>query len=347
MKKTIILSLIGFVMTFVLATTTFAENGRPSDKTKNSSSQPQKVEKKGSVNNPTQDSKENLDAARLSYGAKEKGTDNEPQSPLGTANTPPNVSQKGNEELMRSMDDDFHEYANDELAEDNNQSSETYETSRSKNKEEGSGLDWLIWLVSIGALCLAAYNYLTLHPKKNKKGTDSQQGKPVANETMQLKTIAEQNRELSAHIEGLNKRVDDLKAIVNTLSNKVSLSSSTMQQSITSSAVSRTQPEIGVQTRYATVVTSDGFSVDNLTDTNGDYVIAILSIKGDTGTFVVNNLNSAQTFLISNFAYGAGRICDIAHQSGSPSNIRTVRPGTIRLQGKAWQVTAKAQVELV
>jgi hypothetical protein len=99
--------------------------------------------------------------------------------------------------------------------------------------------------------------------------------------------------------------------------------------------------------RYTSMVTSDGFPVDNLMDANGDYVIAILTLTGDTGTYVVNNLPSAQQFLISNFAYSVGRICEVKQQNEAATRVETINPGKISLQGNSWKIISKAEVRLV
>lgn len=216
-------------------------------------------------------------------------------------------------------------------------------------EDSNSGMmGWLTLLLAVAALAVAIYNYYTLHPKKDKKRSSRQQEQASASESKQLQELVSQNRILSDSISRLTSQVNDMEARIGRLTRQ-SQGNPTPQggNGGGGTPVQQQQSNPGTATRYATTVLGDGFPEDSLTDANSNYVIAVLSIKGDAGSFVINDQSGAQSFLISNFAYGAGRVCDIQQQNSSPTRVQTNRPGTVQRQGNSWKVTTKAQVSLV
>lgn len=216
-------------------------------------------------------------------------------------------------------------------------------------KDSDSGMmGWITLLLALAAFGIAAYNYYTLHPKKDKKRSSRQQEQASASESKQLQELVKQNRILSDSISRLGSRINDVEARIERLA-KQSQGTPTPQtyNGGGGSSAQQQSSNSGATTCYATTVMGEGFPDDGLTNANGNYVIAVLSIKGDAGSFAINDLAAAQSFLISNFAYGAGRVCDIQQQNSSPTRVQTIRPGSIQRQGNSWKVTSKALVSLV
>ena len=214
-------------------------------------------------------------------------------------------------------------------------------------EDSGSGMmGWLALFLAAAALAVAIYNYRTLHPKKDKKRSSRQQEQASASGSKQLQELVTQNRAFTDSINRLASRVNDMEARIERLSRQ-SQGTPTPHTGNGGGGTPVQQQGNSGATRYATTVLGDGFPEDSLTDANSNYVIAVLTIKGDTGSFVINDQPGAQSFLISNFAYGAGRVCDIQQQNSSPTRVQTNRPGTVQRQGNSWKVTSKAQVSLV
>lgn len=218
-------------------------------------------------------------------------------------------------------------------------------------------LGFIAVLLAIVSLSVAGYNYMTLQPKKsNKKGRYSRQQQEQANtERDILNKMNIVNRDLQSRITQLSNRIDDLETQLNRLLMGQSLNVKNQSRSETPFRTSsrneidqnQTNSNTGGTKLYATQVLSDCFPSEGLLEDNSDYVIAILSVKGDKGTFVINDKPSAQSFLISNFAYGAGRVADVNQQGDNPTRIETIQPGSIRRQANGWKITTNAKVRII
>lgn len=215
--------------------------------------------------------------------------------------------------------------------------------------EKNSAMEWIALFVALGALAIALYNYSKLNPKKNRRRNHQ---KPTTNEDdNQLSQVMEKVNDLDAKINILGRSIDGLQAQFNRMSNSTKPMAGNEAANVGNVNVSHpivsAQEDSSNQKLYATTVIGDGFPVDSLSQTNSNHVIAILSIKGNKGTFIINDLSGAQTFLLSNFAYGVGRVCDIRNQSPNPTRVQTDNSGSIQLIGNSWKVTSKAQVYLI
>jgi len=216
----------------------------------------------------------------------------------------------------------------------------------SDNSDSGM-MGWITLFLALAALVVAIYNYYTLQPKKSKKRSSRQQEQASTSESRQLQNLVSQNRVLSDSINRLGSRINEIEVRLERLAKQAQSAPSPHTNNGGGGSSAQQQSNSGAVTRYATTVMGEGFSEDGLTDANSNYVIAVLSIKGDAGSFVINDLAAAQSFLISNFAYGAGRVCDIQQQNSSPTRVQTIRPGSIQRQGNSWKVTSKALISLV
>lgn len=207
--------------------------------------------------------------------------------------------------------------------------------------------------LAIIALCIAGYNYITLQPKKSKRNSriSSHQDSTNSDRDIQSKIIRLTN-DYQGRISQLTNRVEDLETQLNRVLVELQNSAKTSvhsDDSLNSSAQNgcRKNHGSGEVKLYASQVASGLFPEEGLAEVNSDYTIAILTIKGDNGTYIINDQVSAQTFLITNFAYSAGRVSDVKQQGNSPTRIETIQPGRISRQGNAWKITANAQVRLV
>lgn len=330
MKK-IIFSFILTIMVSVPAATVFAQDGGAGISRSNTAAK---------YDNNTGNSGNDI---RMKTELQEKG--------LGPVTT--NVQNKSEDAVSQSNEADRQELTTSY----NHAASKTegYDPQQQgkDSDSDGSIIEWIALFVALVGLGAASYNYSTLRPKKSRTRSarqERQQAQADIKESNQLKAIIKQNNTFSATINQLNGRITELENRMAGMSAQFSASVPNNQNN-----ARNYRPETTVQasdtgsslTLYATVVMSDGFPEADLTDTNSNYVIAVLTVKGDTGTFVINELATAQSSLISNFSYGAGRICDILQQVDSPTKVQTVNPGTIHRQGNSWRVTSNALVKLV
>ena len=219
--------------------------------------------------------------------------------------------------------------------------------------------DWgfIALIVAVLSLLVAGYNYFTSQSKNNnKKGRHTrQQDQPNTTERDILNRMNVVSRDLQSRITQLSDRVEDLESQLNRLSLgqprniKIVAHPENPFKSASQSEYSSNQSNFNISGTklYASQVLSDCFPEEGLSDNNNDYAIAILSVKGDSGTFIINDRASAQSFLISNYAYGAGRVSDVNQQGDNPTRIETVRPGSIKRQANGWKITANAQVKIV
>lgn len=221
-------------------------------------------------------------------------------------------------------------------------SNETYEQS---SDEESAGMNWLSTLLALVALGISGYVLYTSHG--NKKPGNKSAAMSGNNLSPESRNVLQQTQKISLALTSLTQRIDDLERKVDALSASQQVNSGQYSGRNIDSGRGGSVSHPSAMQRYTSMVTSDGFPVDNLMDANGDYVIAILTLTGDTGTYVVNNLPSAQQFLISNFAYSVGRICEVKQQNEAATRVETINPGKISRQGNSWKIISKAEVRLV
>ncbi len=222
--------------------------------------------------------------------------------------------------------------------------------------KEQSDWGFIALIVAVLSLLVAGYNYVTSQSKNNiKKGRHSRQQDQPNTERDILNRMNIVSRDLQSRITQLSNRVEELESQLNRLSlgqpqnTKMVAHPENPFKSVSRSEYGSNQSNsnIGGTKLYASQVLSDCFPEEGLSDNNNDYAIAILSVKGDSGTFIINDRASAQSFLISNYAYGAGRVSDVNQQGDNPTRIETIQPGSIKRQTNGWKITANAQVKIV
>lgn len=101
------------------------------------------------------------------------------------------------------------------------------------------------------------------------------------------------------------------------------------------------------ETLYASRVAGDCFPTDSIATTDGNYVIAILTVEGDKGTFRINTNPAVQQNLLSTLNYGVGLISTVKSQATSPQRVDTVREGKVEREAGGWKITQKAEVRLI
>lgn len=231
--------------------------------------------------------------------------------------------------------------------------SNTYNSSKLNDNQSNWGL--IALFIAIISLCITSYNYKTLHPKKDsKKGRHSRQQDPSSERGYQDK-IKQFNNELQTRIVQLEHQAESIKTHITTIELELQRISRTTANSDVPYPTSiqkgngsnNYNPNNDEKKLYASQVLSDGFPEEGVAEENNDYAIAILSVKGDSGTFIINDRTTAQSFLISNFAYGAGRVSDVKLQGESPTRIETIQSGKIHREANSWKILNNAQVKLV
>lgn len=204
--------------------------------------------------------------------------------------------------------------------------------------------NWFPMLLSLLAFGLSGYVFY-VSQVQNRRRKKQYLEKGDNNINPELRDILQQNQNLRLSLSSLNQRMDKLDEKLESILAQDQISPPQHNHSQSQENSNRSiSPSV---TRYAAMVTSEGFPEGNLTDSNSDYTLAILTLTGSSGTFVINNLDSAQSFLISNFAYSVGRICEIKQQNESATRVETVRAGKISRDGNTWKIISKADVILV
>ena len=228
-----------------------------------------------------------------------------------SAEEDPNAADASPLAGQKSADDDFHGILSqpDDDGNVKTQGEISNEPDGQSPDEDGAGMNWLSTLLALVAMGISGYVLYSL--KGNKKRRPKPAGLTGNDLRPETRNVLQQIQRISLTLNTLEQRVEALEQKVNSLPVNIQAGGQQpQQQSWGGGSASQTVSRTSI-TRYTSMVTSDGFPDGNLMDANGDYAIAILSLTGDTGTFVVNNLPSAQPFLISNFAYSVGRICEV------------------------------------
>lgn len=154
-----------------------------------------------------------------------------------------------------------------------------------------------------------------------------------------------QHREIAALNNALTYQEQTIKQLKQTLDH--------MQrpQTIVSPNSSSREKNVEVKSRketlYASRVAGDRFPADSIASTDGNYVIAILTVEGDKGTFRINTNHAVQQNLLSTLNYGVGLISTVKSQAASPQRVDTVREGRVEREAGGWKITQKAEVRLI
>lgn len=205
------------------------------------------------------------------------------------------------------------------------------------------------FVIAIVALAISLYALFKL--SSNRKKTSGIKENNVTNnhnrrsETIEEKIINYRNENVNLQNQ-INSLINQLSALEN-LVNRLEQSQMTRQHVSVQRNNLGESPTNSSQKKYATAVTGNGFAAAVLTDNNSDFVIAVLTITGNQGTYVINDLPSSQTYLIQNFSYTAGMICNTNSKVSTPRQIQTVTPGRIQKDGEGWKIIEKALVNLL
>lgn len=209
--------------------------------------------------------------------------------------------------------------------------------------KHGNNMSWLPLLLSLLALALSGYAFFRSYisnDRNKKRGS----GKGDNNVSPVIRDALQQNQNIRLSLNSINQRLDELEDRIKSLSTPTPITQPQYQSQYQNNGSSEASPSV---IRYAAMVTSDGFPDGDLAGSNSNYTLAILTLTGNTGTFVINDLHSAQSFLISNFAYSVGRICEVKQHNDAATRVETIRPGRISREGNTWRIVSKAEVVLV
>ena len=239
---------------------------------------------------------------------------------------------------------------------------QTAYTSDTEDTGSSNALIWLALFLAVAALAVASYNYKTLRPKKKSR---SRQHRGARNDNDEVDDNS--NRASDNKLRAIIRQNQDLTRTNQDFANRLAFLESEfsrLRAQMDSGHVSNQQAQGGLQKAetgqsnrsgrsdsgqllYATLMIGNGFPSEGLTGSNNDSVLAVLTVNGNNGTYVINTLSSAQQTLIGNFAYGAGRICEVKLQAANATRIETERPGRVQFLDDIWHITEKAQVRLV
>lgn len=98
--------------------------------------------------------------------------------------------------------------------------------------------------------------------------------------------------------------------------------------------------------RYSTTIKGNIFPFIGIKDTADEFTVCVLTLSGDSGTFVINSAPDAQPKILSNFNYGLSNIVNVKSKIQRPTSVKTIRRGKIKKVGNDWQIVEKAEVEL-
>ncbi len=200
-------------------------------------------------------------------------------------------------------------------------------------------------IVSVLALAISVWSLYG----KNFKKTDGKEDKTEAS-VKGSNVILKELRRLEERIGTIQSRINEHESSINELQSK-SINQRTSEPISKNNDISNSENSSDSRKqkiiRYVTAVTNNGFSSSDLSFDNSIYALAILTLDGLNGTYIINDDFSAQNNLIANFAYGAGRISELRKQQNNPSRVITVAPGRVQLSGDIWKITLKAVVDIV
>lgn len=172
----------------------------------------------------------------------------------------------------------------------------------------------------------------------------------------QRNSVDQQMQQFQTKINKLNREIVELqKALAdqNTLIKRLQSYQAQSVQTQTQSSFTQTahqgraeQPKVK-QILYATRVTGECFPDDSVGTADSSFVVAVLTVSGNKGTFRINPSPSAQQNLLSTFNYGVALISTTKLQVASPQKIETIKEGKVERDGNGWRVTQKADIRLV
>lgn len=228
-----------------------------------------------------------------------------------------------------------------------------YKKDTAEMSESKSGFGFFSWLQFF--LILAIIGYLVYQRRK-----ESQKPKGRAGHSRDS-VSASDLRELETHITQLERKCRNLEISIAEFSKRRNAAygsgkaaGNARGEEEANARINRRQerqaapnrPEKKITKRYCMNFTPEGIAETDLVETNNEYMQLELHIDGEKANFIVNQLPQAQFQMISNIAFGVGRVVDIISKVDSPSRIITVKPGSVKLHNGFWKITGKAQVEL-
>lgn len=178
------------------------------------------------------------------------------------------------------------------------------------------------------------------------KQVKSQKVEPTKDEEeKKLKSAFEKIINLNSKMSNLLKRIDTIEKEINTLritargSDEKQLS----QNTTVASKISTKQFEKHI--KYAESLDGTSIQPSDMTDENSEFAYLIVNIESPTtATFRVNDMQSAQSKLISGFKYNLADFVNRLSTTPAPKTIITKKPGCLQLQDGTWVLTQRADI---
>lgn len=226
-----------------------------------------------------------------------------------------------------------------------NQSEEQRNSMSEKNDEpKEEVVDW--YSVASLLLSLLIIGYLYKLRKDSKRGNSNNQGKEGENDLppgytkKQLKKIDGDIYAIQVKINNLEVKISQLERI--SQRNEQHYTNSQSNSNITNNKT------VSVNTRlYASMIKNDVFPRMGISENIQTGTIFIMTVYGDGGTFVINDAESAQQTILSNFAYTVANAVNIKSKNSAPKRIITIKPGKITKSPDGWKIISKAEIELM
>lgn len=153
-----------------------------------------------------------------------------------------------------------------------------------------------------------------------------------------------------------NKRIDQFATALDNLkrvssesvvSSSVNSPLSPQQQLKTEKAKGSDVSQFQKKTFYADLLDGDGIAVDDLKESNSEYMLLkVVVISPTEAQFEVNDMLSAQQTLVSSYKFTIGNFVNSSSNSNSAQRIVTRIPGRLRLNGDHWVLEKKAVIVL-
>lgn len=296
------------------------------------------------------------------YNSGIKTVGNEEVHNMGRRFSPDGYMERRNDNntsiFIQEEDDKAEGYHFEQLADANNERSNN--TSKQDNgyseqgHQEQCSVDYgaavyedsPVWpaVLAIIALALAAYGLFLnkdkiAGKKRGKKISDAKDDAIIALQRS-LSVIDDELSKLKREVNSLNSQIVDINGRVSGISIQPSRPSTTTM----ALKQERYQETAATLSIYATQVTSDGFPLSGVQQSNSDFAIAILSVKGNRGTYIINDCPTSQKWLLENYTYTVSPICKLSEKVTNPSSIVTTKPGNVELTGDMWRISNPAEV---
>lgn len=218
------------------------------------------------------------------------------------------------------------------------------QTSPQQGEESAQGFDFIgtaALFFSLAALGIGITTLVMLIKQVKSQKTELVKDE----EDHKLKSAFEKIINLNSKISNLLKRIDAIEKEVTILKNTAK-ETGEKQLSPNSTVISKViTKQFEKQEKYAEALDGTSIQQSDLADENSEFAYLIVNIDSpSTATFRVNDMQSAQSKLISGFKYNLADFVNRLSTTPAPKNIITKKPGRLQLQDGAWVLTQRADI---